>query len=320
VQEQNTSIHYPMMLIAQAFAQLLCCWENNELMVDLIPEVLVKQHIPIVLLQIFAQTVERQQPNGSWDSMHEVTAYAVLTLKAFFDLSWLESLKIEGIACMERGKAYLYWNQDRWTRGDYLWIEKVVYASSNLSQAYCLAASKVANPRLRLEAATNKQWHQSEGMIAKFNQFFTQIPLFAKTSYWKLDLWLLQGSQFVPSLKESGLDIFPPLKVSDKERYLNYIPFTWVGCNEKHGTNTSLESLWEMMIISMLNFQVDAYMETVFETGTKGNFEALKAVVTKLFDIEPKQGKSYSETIPTPLIRVLRSYSEWVREWPHRLA
>jgi len=280
-----------MMLIAQAFAQILDRWENNEFGIDSIPEVLVRRHIPIVLLQIFARTMESQQPDGSWDSMHEVTAYAVLTLKAFLDLPWLESLKIEGIACMERGVAYLHRNRDQWTRGDYLWIEKVVYASGTLSQAYCLAASKVNTPHLRLETGANKTWHQSEGMVAKFNQFFNQIPLFTETPYWKLDLWLLQSLQFVPSLKEAGVSIFPPMKITDKEKYLNYIPFSWVGCNEKYGTNVPLETIWEMMIISMLNFQVDAYMETLFETGHE-NFEALKSVVNKIFHENPEQCKS----------------------------
>lgn len=301
-----------MMLIAQAFSQLLCFWEKNELNVDAVPELLVRQHVPIILLQILARTVEVQKPDGSWDSMHEVTAYAVLTLKAFLDLPWLASVKIEGIACMERGRAYLHRNQDRWAQGDHLWIEKVVYASSNLSQAYCLAATKVAIPPLHHDEVTNRTWLQSEGMIAKFNQFFSRIPLFTKTPYWELDLWLLQSLQFVPSLKNSGNDIFPPMKISDKEKYLNYIPFTWIGCNEKHGSGASIDSLWEMMIISMLNFQADAYMETVFETGTQGKFEALKAVVTKLFK-EPKQGTFCSYIMITPLTRDLNSDNQWHR-------
>jgi len=53
-----------MMLIAQAFAQLLSSWEYKELIIESVPEVLVKQYIPSVLLQIFAQTVERQQPDA----------------------------------------------------------------------------------------------------------------------------------------------------------------------------------------------------------------------------------------------------------------
>jgi len=56
--------------------------------------------------------------------MYEVTAYAVLALKAFLDIHWLESLNIEGIVCIERGNSYLHRNQDHWTRGDYLWIER----------------------------------------------------------------------------------------------------------------------------------------------------------------------------------------------------
>lgn len=208
--------------------------------------------------------------------MHEVTAYAILTLKAFLDLLWLESVRAEGIACMQRGKAYLLENRDRWIQGDSLWIEKVAYASETLSQAYCLAAKKVEVPHLMADQGADTIPPQLQRLINKFTGFFIRTPLFRNTPSWQIDLWLLQGFHSVPALKESEMTIFPPMKIENKEEYFNYIPFTWIGCKQINGTGISMNNLRQMMDISMLNFQVDAYMENVLEEGHGKGIDALK--------------------------------------------
>src|SRR5262245_14675532 len=129
-----------MMLIAQAFMLLLKRWAKDELDNDAVPKTLIYQDIPRTLLDILGRTMRAQEADGSWDSKREVTSYAVLTLAPLLSLPWVDFLKPEGIACMYRGKAYLEDNRHRWREAERVWIEKTVYGSSNLSQAYCLAA------------------------------------------------------------------------------------------------------------------------------------------------------------------------------------
>ena len=291
-----------MMLITQSLVQFLTRLQNDELQKDLVSENLLRRKIPYVLLDIFTRMMTSQLVDGSWDLKCEVTAYSVLTLEPFLILPWPESLKAEGISSIDRGKAYLDRNQRLWTQGSYLWIEKVVYASRNLSQAYCLSASKVNVPSFHL--TINQLCCQTQEKITSFKNFFTKLPLFSDTPSWNLDSSLLQSIQFVPLLKEYGSEIFPPMKKTSNEEYLDYIPFTWIGCKNQCLTQIPTDRIWEMMVISKLNFQVDAYMETVLEELYRNNLEALKAVVQRLCEpqsqrnIPPLQDRFDMKKVP----------------------
>ncbi|KAF2734802.1 hypothetical protein EJ04DRAFT_534654 [Polyplosphaeria fusca] len=278
----HTSVHYPMMLIAQAFTLLLKRWGKNELDHDAIPTKLVYQDVPRTLLDILSQTMGLQQADGSWESKREVTAYAILTLAPLLSLPWVDFLKPEGIACMYRGKAYLEDGRSSWREAEVLWIEKTAYSSKNLAHAYCLAASKIVVPMSSTSHRITELFPvQMSKKMARMLGFFAHVAPFSEAPKWKLQLSLLQSAQYASALKEARYAIFPRMEKASDEKYQEYIPFTWIGCRDHLSSSIPGEALWEMMLISMFNFQVDAFMETTAWDQYKGRLPELKAFILK---------------------------------------
>jgi hypothetical protein len=306
ISDQHTSIQYSGMLTAQALLLLLKRWAKLDMVTENIPHKLMSHDIPRTLLGILAQTMSSQNSDGSWESKLELTAYAVLTLAALFSLPWFDFLKFEGIACMLRGKAYLEENRLQWRVAERLWVEKTVYGSPNLSQAYCLAASKVGvPPSLVSKKICDIFPSTTKKKITKLEDFFSQVPAFSSCPTWKLQLSLLQCAIYTTALKDHRYDVFPPTGSSSNEKYQDYIPFTWIGCKDVLSAPVIPRTLWDMMLVSMFNFQVDAFMETVVRKCYNGRLDELKAMISSLFDDHLKQeatcngDDNQSATLPT---------------------
>lgn len=258
-------------------------WGKQELDMVAVPKKLIYQDIPRTLLDILSRTMRLQGADGSWESKREVTAYAILTLAPLLSLPWVDFLKPEGIACMYRGKAYLENNRHLWGDAERLWIEKTVYSSSHLSQAYCLAASKVVVPTSFVSQKIVELFPvQLSKKMAKMSGFFSQVIPFCRAPKWKLQLSLLQSASYGAALREARYNIFPPIEKASDEKYQEYIPFTWIGCRDHLSTAISAETLWQMMLVSMFNFQVDAYMETVVWDQYRDRLPQLKAFIRAL--------------------------------------
>ncbi|TVY48029.1 Phyllocladan-16-alpha-ol synthase [Lachnellula occidentalis] len=273
----NVSVQYPRMLMAQAL-NLLLARLNEDMRGDISESHQLRQDIPAILNQIFAQTPVSQKQDGSWDSKPEVTAYAVLTLSPLVELPFNWLLREEGRAKIESGKAYLLSSQGCWTSGEYLWIEKVAFASSTLSKAYCIAALKGQGHSL--PAITTKTSSDEKKALSKLKSLFGTLPLFSDMASFELDSCLLESQTYRSMLQEKSNMIFPPNEKTDDGKYMNYIPFTWIGCKNLRSTDVSGDTISDMIIISMLNFQVDAYMETVLERQYQGRLEELKQLST----------------------------------------
>ena len=275
---QNRSLQYPMMLLAQAFSRVLILWDEemlSGLSLDLVNQ------IPIILMQIVTRTLLSEDSNGSWCQTPEVTAYAILTFVSASAMPWTNLILVEVSAAVARAKRFLTTSHNIWRRPAYIWIEKVTYASPILSHAYCLAAmhSQLLSRAWssRLEVATDVQ----PSTITKFSNFFSKIPMFSHWhDGWRLRSLLIESRLFLPRLRAIRLNIFPRERMAD-DRYLEYIPFTWLGCNALskpvHPT-----ILWEMMIISMLNYQADEYMEAVVGVHFEHNLQPIKQLIDHL--------------------------------------
>ncbi|KAF2864749.1 hypothetical protein BDV95DRAFT_508760 [Massariosphaeria phaeospora] len=288
----HTSVQYPMMLIAEAFVLFLKHWGKGELDSEAVPAELIHQGIPRTLLDILARTMRMQHADGSWESKREVTAYAILTLAPLLSLPWVDFLKPEGIACMYRGKAYLENNRPKWREAERLWVEKTVYSSSNLSQAYCLAASKIVVPTSFMsQKVTDLLPPQLTKKMAKMSGFFANVSPFSDAPKWKLQLSLLQSAQYTIALKGNRYNIFPPFEKASDEKYQEYIPFSWIGCKDYLSTAISAETLWQMMLVSMFSFQIDAYMETVVWEQYRDRLPELKLFIRRLCSGIPEKRK-----------------------------
>jgi hypothetical protein len=281
---QHTSARYSMMLQVQALMRFLKQWAEDEFDVEAIPKDLVYQDVPRMLLDILAHTMDSQKDDGSWESKREVTAYAILTLIPLLSLPWVDFLKPECNACILRGKAYLENHRKDWREAERIWIEKTVYGSPNLSQAYCLAAMKVVVPTTIFPAKISDMFPlEMKKNMGKMASFFATVPPFHLAPNWKLQLSLLQSAGYSGALKSHRYSIFPPLMEASDEKYQNYIPFTWIGCKDYLSTPITPKCLWDMMLVSMYNFQVDAFMETSARDCYAGRLNDLKALICGLF-------------------------------------
>ena len=272
-----------MMLLAGALIRALKLWDS-EAIADLPPD-LIAHRVPLVTLQILIRTLSAQSEKGSWSDSLEITAYALLTLKRLASLPWAKDLESRVNESIHRGTKFLETNESKWNIPEFTWVEKVTYGSRILSETYCLAA---------MQASSAYNWGKKASDLCKvpakaldkFSQFFAKLPIFVKEPRWRLRASIIEGYLCAPILNDSQpqLDIFPK-KGTGSNRYLEYIPFTWTMCKNAMDFGISTQTMYDMMIISMLNFQVDKYLEDVTEDQSlNGDFEALRTVIDHLFD------------------------------------
>jgi hypothetical protein len=274
-----------MMLLAQTLRKLVLLWDEGSLP-DL-PEEFLKDQIPLILLQILHRTLHSQNDNGSWGAPEscEITSYALLALIDATFFPWVAELDTQVLKAIRAGQAFLNENQKRWGDITYTWIEKVTYGSSILSKAYCLAAARASScyPEVTLQwkPLPEKLLAIPIEKISKFSKFFSRLPLFNKEAPWKLTASLVEGYFFLPRLRKIRLHVFPRQNM-EEDKYLEYIPFTWTGCNNK-GAFLESDLIWDMMVISMLNYQADEFMEAVVGKKFEGRPEAGRQLIQELF-------------------------------------
>jgi hypothetical protein len=287
-----------MMLIAKTFTKFLSQWEAGKLDDSKIPHTLVHEQIPVILLDILIKTLESQTLDGSWDNKHEVTAYAILTLTPILRLPWIQNNKTDIASAINNGKLYLNNHRQNWSNGDYLWIEKVAYCSSSLSLTYCLAAVKIEIEETLLqpdEKLRQKLHWPSNKKIQAMKNFFAKLPAFENLASWRLELWLLQAYWFVLSITDARLDIFPRKNI-DEDRYLQYIPFTWISSGNARGDRSlNLDIQWNMMLISMLIYQADEFMEAVVGQDHLHSIEWVKKLIGQCCSPTAEEGDSFQE-------------------------
>ena len=134
------------MLMMQASIRLLELWKAGCL--SNFPENLITQTLYPVLSDLSTKTLSFQNRNGSWgdQSLQEETAYAVLVLVYSLHLPSMQHLNEELHLAIENGRAFL--RSSTKAAREYLWVEKVTYASEVLSESYVLAALHIPVPIL----------------------------------------------------------------------------------------------------------------------------------------------------------------------------
>ncbi|KAL9062272.1 MAG: hypothetical protein Q9157_009069, partial [Trypethelium eluteriae] len=91
---------------------------------------------------------------------------------------------------------------------------------------------------------------------------------------------IIEGSPSLESLNRIKETIFPSENMGS-EKYLEFIPLTWTSCNML-GSPISASVLQDMMIISMLDYQADRYMEAVVGVEFKDELELISALVLRI--------------------------------------
>ena len=279
---KNTSLQYSTMLLAEALSQFLLVWDKG--LLKTASEVLIRDRIPVILIQILNWTLLSQTTDGTWhlegysEGHPENTAYGVLTLKALQSLPLHPSFRDAVVSGIRSGQHHLDQTQDEWTKPTYVWVGKVTYGSARLSECYCLAAMKVSGTSYTWSDRVKSLVDIPEKQLSRLLQLFEALPEFQDEPRWKLVASALEGYAFLPQLKSAGSQILSELKGA-KNEYLAYIPFTWVVINNHLRLFLSANLLWDMMVLLVCSFRVDEYMESAVSKLSDTDLEPVKAMI-----------------------------------------
>ena len=276
---------YPSILIVEAFTDLLALAEQGS--VDLGQELLSRAAIS--LFQACLRTLLGQRENGSWNDSTEETAYGVIILTEARQFALFDPLQQRLAAAIERGVEFIQSTKVRASR--HIWIEKVSYSSPHLTDCYALAALKAASKPAARKVGSGVLSTPSSSMYKRV-KLFQVTPLFSTVPEWQIWASMLEASLFQPLLRARRLNIFPR-KDMEEDKYFDIIPFTWTACNNRNNTFASTSFIYEMMIISFLNYQADEFMETVAGQAYAGREDILRQVIDAVFFTKHTNGHEY---------------------------
>ncbi|KAI0412420.1 ent-kaurene synthase [Xylaria grammica] len=283
----NLSETYSLMLLSQAFVKLFQRWDEGTLS-DL-PQELILEQMPIVLLQVMMRTLQGQQKDGSWifgSASRETTAYAVLTLKVLGSLPWFTRFEPQTKSAIHNGLAYLVLNRALWDEPEYIWVAKVTYALPPVSRAYIIAALSANAPYKWTEKALTIVNLPTEA-VRHIAGFFSTLPMFHQDESWVLEGDAALGYLYQPQLSRAISSIFPQ-RPGASNKYLEYIPFTWIATNRRQNHPLSNSVLRDMMLISLHIYQLDEFMETLLDRGTQLEYnEDVRFILQELCQFNP---------------------------------
>lgn len=247
--------------------------------------------VAITIFQACARSLLEQHDSGAWMESIEQTAYGVLILCKARKMTIFNDLCLELDEAIRRGIKFLTLAATTPLSSERIWIEKVSYASPRLTEAYVIAAQRAADspagvPSIRVASNTDMQSEPTS--LVRYVQLFRQTPLFSWLPEWQVRLSAMEASLFIPLLRACRLEIFPR-KDMEEDKYFEIIPFTWTSCNNRSRTFVSTSFLYDMMVISFLNYQVDEFMESVAGPAFRDHLEDLCQLIDDLFiakDIE----------------------------------
>ena len=239
--------------------------------------------VAISLFQACNRTLLEQQDDGSWSGLPEQTSYAILTLATARSIIFLDDLNPGLQSAIDRGVAFL---QDCSFKSlDHHWISKTAYRVAFVAEAYHLAALKVCQaPSITPEVGSSLGITTAEttAKIEGYIQLIRRTPLFSPLPEWEIRASLLESALFVPLLRSRRLEVFArdDTKIAE-DKYLDIIPFTWIGCNNRSRAFASTNFLFDMMMISLLGYQIDEFIEATAAAAFAENPRGLHELIDK---------------------------------------
>ena len=301
----NLSPHYPKMLLCGALVRLL--ERSNEGCLEHLSTDLVRRRIPLVLFQALSQTLSEQCKDGSWDNSSEVTAYCVLTIIQCLALPWSPRTRSDLETRLLLGRRYIATAMDEAEAPQYRWVEKVTYQTFLLKRVYCITALQMSYAELSWNQQIVDCFSQP-GEAHKMRYLLSRLPLIRQSALDSVDLAITEASCFSKSLMEVRENVFPrrEMPMTD-DKYLEFIPVLWTISNHIGRGILSYDIIWNMMILSMLNYHVDEYMESVVIHLTEPSLKLLKVLLADECGI----GKACKSDSTTRLDRL--SSTEWLQ-------
>ncbi|KAL8941934.1 MAG: hypothetical protein Q9216_001962 [Gyalolechia sp. 2 TL-2023] len=269
----NLSPLYSEMLLSYALVQLLHLYDQDQLGDTF--DHLMNVQVPLILCQIVTRVLSSFE---SPPPATEAVSYGILALTNLASIPWLNLLGPKIAAALEQGKSVVLQALKTDAEADYLWIEKVTFRSPILGKTYRLAALKAMPSTHKWGSKVTDIIELSTKALSGFTKFFSKLPLFSLEPEWRLQASLIEGQLFYPQLKRDSLKVFPRKDMA-KDEYLQYIPSTWTTVNNCRGAPLSPKMMWEMMVLSMLNYQADEYMEAVVGERFQLNLRPISGLI-----------------------------------------
>nr|ANM86663.1 putative ent-kaurene synthase [Cladonia uncialis subsp. uncialis] len=243
----------------------------------------VQDQIIPVLIQVLNRTLLTQHVTGGWsvNNIPEVNAYSILTLLALQGLPQARPLTFKIQSAIQAGRQVLAQAERQRGKPQYLWIEKVTYGSSILGETYCLAARNAPCLHNAWSDKVEKTVTTTATDAISLSEFFHRIPDYSDIPEWKILASVIEGSLYLQKLKVSRYEIFPRQQ-SSEDKYLNYIPCVWIIVNNCTGVLLDSTLVWDMMVILMLDFLVDEYMESVVAQLGERDIVSLQQIIRAL--------------------------------------
>ncbi|KAG8156750.1 hypothetical protein KVR01_013355 [Diaporthe batatas] len=293
---QNQSHLYSNMLAVQALADFLACLDQ-----EILPSLMDEPEgakVMVCMFQACLRTLLGQHEDGSWSQSQEQTAYAVLTLTQARRLCFCRHLQSELDSAIKKAVAFILGASSSPVgapalTSEFLWTEKVSYASPLLTEAYRVAALKSAKSILK-GVPDNVGYSIFHGIDA--NRMRQHVRLFHKTHLfqslpeWQLRASFIEGHLFLPIINEHRLDVFPRKDMDPDDDYIGLIPFTWTASNNKDMTFASPAWLYAMMMVSVVDYQADEFMEAVAGLELANDLPGLVELIQEVlasYKIEP---------------------------------
>lgn len=256
----NISPQYSAMLMAQALVQCLDIYERGAL--QQLDKAIFDERIPVAVCRLLHQTISAQRAGGDWNNSMEETSYSILTLTQCQRVSWNQVTTSAVRASLERGRDYLRLHYRQGEKAHFLWVEKTTYEPSLLKLAYCSMA--LHNADKTLPQCTTDKFVVPEMQVKKMTHLLSALPNFTSKDLATVDIVLAEASQLSTFLRRrrQELVVRDQIKMT-KDKYLDFIPVIWTMCNAKANHVLPIEVVREMVHISLLNYQIDEYMETI---------------------------------------------------------
>ena len=113
-------------------------------------------------------------------------------------------------------------------------------------------------------------------------KLFSKLPTFSADERRLLEADVAEGMLFLPQLMRTRSGIFH-CQGNINYKYLAYIPFTRLAMNRHNDSPLSNQILWETMMIALLDYELDEFMEINFGQDEElQELEAIKSIVRRL--------------------------------------
>ena len=280
----NTAPQYSRLLLCQALVGTLAQYSSENL--KELSESTMLQRIPLAICQILSQTLSEQQQDGSWAGSAEITAYSVLTVLQLQSLPWSAPLEEHLLLCLARGRGFIVEQSGVSSEGEHLWIEKTSYKSHLLETIYCVSAIHGLPNQWKWNPDISVCFSLSDS-CKKMRSMLLSLPLIKQSPSISIDLALIEAEHFSSRLKAARTTIFERDEIPmTKDHYIIFIAMIWTVCNQISGHVISSKMLWEMMLLSLLNYQIDEYMESVVARLENVRLSALASSIQVLCNLD----------------------------------